>query len=505
MAKKNPLYKKNGRYYADFRGYSDVGGGQEAMIPDDERYATKDYRVAKKLAKRRQAELRRLRKAGLEGENGDLRKLGPFVDYHLKKEAKKKGATLTNLAQVAQRLSAAIEFFGADTLLRSIDTFWLQQYVEDLREREKWKGTDRETEATIDPATQRKYLNDLSKVFRRARSIKVLPGYHRPFDDLMDLPEIEDEEAEWMDGPTATLLLEAARLYQPKRPDIALPCAYTIIATLLLTGLRPSEGLGLLIEDIDFERKRIRVRRNRFRRLKTKKSRRVIPLWPQLEAILRAYLAARGNPTKGVLFPSPRKPGKPVRTIKRLVEELELRIEYDGDLTPKVFRHSYCAARLQTLDNGAPISTFKVSRELGHKDTSMVEDIYGHVGPGIAGAPRKDYVEFLLGNFEDALGDRVEKMQARTEIRNEPKSVNLKNRVPVETELAVLEFAGREPRRGPKKAAKALNDEGVEVSASGVRWILKRYELHRAEFRLEAIESGRLAEVVEEVTQLRAG
>lgn len=50
MAKKNPLYKKNGRYYADFRGHSDVGGGQEAMVPDDERYATKDYRVAKKLA-----------------------------------------------------------------------------------------------------------------------------------------------------------------------------------------------------------------------------------------------------------------------------------------------------------------------------------------------------------------------------------------------------------------------------------------------------------------------
>lgn len=37
--KKKWLYRKNGRYYADFRSYSDVGGGQEAMIPEGERFA----------------------------------------------------------------------------------------------------------------------------------------------------------------------------------------------------------------------------------------------------------------------------------------------------------------------------------------------------------------------------------------------------------------------------------------------------------------------------------
>lgn len=502
---KNPLYKKNGRYYADFRSYSDVGGGQEAMIPEDERYATKNYETAKRLAKERRAELRGLRKAGLKGEEGDLRKLGPFVDFHLKKEAKRKEASLATLTQVAQRLDAAIEFFGADTLLRSIDSLWIGQYVEDLAEREKWKGTKNESQEPIVPATQAKYLSDLSKVFRRARSVKVLPSHHRPFDDLMDRPKVEDEEAEWLEPPTAALLLEVARLYRPKRPDIAVPCAYTIIATLLLTGMRPAEALGLLIEDIDFRRKKIRVRRNRYRRLKTKKSRRSVPLWPQLEEILLQYLKALGNPTRGILFPSPTRPDRPVRSIKRLVGELALRIDYDGTLTPKIFRHTYCAARLDTLENGEPVTHLKVARELGHKSTDMVEQIYGHVNAGLAGFVRKPYMEFLLEDHEEELGDRVGKMRTRTEIRNEPKSVNLKNRVPVETELAVLDFAGRQPRRGPKKAAKALKDEGYEVSASGVRWILKRYQLHRAEFRIEAIESGRLAEVVEEVTQLRAG
>lgn len=133
----------------------------------------------------------------------------------------------------------------------------------------------------------------------------------------------------------------------------------------------------------------------------------------------------------------------------------------------------------------------------------MVEQIYGHVNAGLASFSRKSYMEFVLDDYEDELGDRVERMRSRTEIRNMAKSVNLKNRVPLETELAVLDFAGREPHRGPRKAAKALEDEGYEVSASGVRWILKRYELHRVEYRLEAIESRRLAEVVEGVTQLR--
>jgi hypothetical protein len=30
-----------------------------------------------------------------------------------------------------------------------------------------------------------------------------------------------------------------------------------------------------------------------------------------------------------------------------------------------MFRHAYCAARLQTLDRGAPVSTYSVGRELG--------------------------------------------------------------------------------------------------------------------------------------------
>lgn len=69
---------------------------------------------------------------------------------------------------------------------------------------------------------------------------------------------------------------------------------------MLLTGRRPSEVYGLEVRDIDFDRKRVHFRPNESRkRLKTAKSRRRVPLWLQLEAILREYLNSDEAPNEG--------------------------------------------------------------------------------------------------------------------------------------------------------------------------------------------------------------
>lgn len=500
--RKKRLYKKNGRFYGDFRDFRDVGGGQEALIPDGEMFATKTHSVAKQLGKARLEELRRLKKAGL-GMESDLRRLGPFVDYQLQQEAMRTGATVAELSQLEHRLNVAIDYFGEDTLLRSITTKRVQEYVHVLASRDRWEGQDRDASGCIAPGTQLKYLQAVSKLLRRARSIDVIDSTHRPFQDLMDPPKVVPEEAEWLDAPTAALLLEAARLYTPKREDLAAPCAYTVVATLLLTGTRPAEGLGLLIEDIDFERKTIRIRPNRHRRLKNRHSHRVIPLWPHLEEILRAYLASQGNPTSGPLFPSPKAPGKPIRNIKRLIRELALRIEYTGHITPKVFRHTYCAARLQTTKGGAPITTLEVARELGHTGTDMVERVYSHFGHGIAEIKRRRHVDFRLEDHEAGLGERLVALRKNTEERS-GHAPALANRVPLETELAILKHARSHPGRGPRKAAPVLQAAGHDVSPSGLRWVLLRYGLHRSEFRQEALRSGRFDHVIEEVVVLRS-
>jgi integrase len=59
----------------------------------------------------------------------------------------------------------------------------------------------------------------------------------------------------------------------------------------------------------------------------------------------------------------------------------------------KAFRHAFRAARLQTLDNGAPVSVYTVAKELGHGGDSMVRRVYGHLG---AIRHRSEHVEFRV-------------------------------------------------------------------------------------------------------------
>jgi integrase len=50
-----------------------------------------------------------------------------------------------------------------------------------------------------------------------------------------------------------------------------------------------------------------------------------------------------------------------------------------GEVRTKAFRHTYGAARLQTLDRGAPVSVYTVAKELGHGGDSLMKRVYGHL------------------------------------------------------------------------------------------------------------------------------
>ena len=41
---------------------------------------------------------------------------------------------------------------------------------------------------------------------------------------------------------------------------------------------------------------------------------------------------------------------------------------------------TYCAARLQTLDHGRPVSLYTVAQELGHESEGMVRRVYARLG-----------------------------------------------------------------------------------------------------------------------------
>jgi transposase InsO family protein len=70
---------------------------------------------------------------------------------------------------------------------------------------------------------------------------------------------------------------------------------------------------------------------------------------------------------------------------------------------------------------------------------------------------------------------------------------NLKNRVDLETEDAVVAFAIEYPAHGQVRVSNELRKQGVFVSASGVRSIWLRHELSNFKLRLKALE-GKVAE-----------
>ena len=404
------IYWRNGRAWGDFRDYADVlrpgERAQVPLIPPGERYATTDPDVAARLAASRVQELEaRRRGRALLGIERDTT-LAEFAALHLEEKAKAGRVEPKQLRLAQRHLEAAIEFLGADRALSSISVRDVREFLAHLSRR-KGRGGE-----PLSPNTLRNYLFSLSNLFRRAASEGYIPPGANPVAALLEKPKMRRDEARWLEIPDAALLLEAARLARGEMvAGIPGAMLYPLIATFLLTGGRRAEVCGLLVEDVSFDRRTVAFRPNAFRRLKSRTSRRVVPLWPQLEEILREYVFGGSHPPGRLLFPHPG-PG-PERMLAKLGEafdELAKRAGLEpGTVRPHGLRHTYCAARLQTLDHGAPVSVWTVARELGHSSTELVERIYGHLGDV---RHRAEVVEYRVEHYGRELGDRLAALRA---------------------------------------------------------------------------------------------
>jgi integrase len=398
MRKRNRIYWRarggQERAYGDFRAYRDVGGSREALIPKGAKLATEDPVVAEVLAAERVSELESMRRnRTLVGATGA--RLGPYAVYHLKAKAEAGRTTDRYLANVERYLRQAVDYFGEDRALDSIGVRDIEAWMVHLEAQPNRRGE------TLSSATRRHHLNAVSNVYRRAIGEGVVPAGYNPAAGVMEKPQGRRFEATWLEVPEASLLLETARV---DRRDVA-QSIYPILATLLLTGGRKSEVLGLAVEDVRFGRGRVVFRPNEFRRLKTMTSDRVVPLWPQLREILRDYLFGRDEAQRGLLFPSPRTGGM-VTDFRKSLNAIATRAGFaPGEVTSKALRHTYISARLQTVDHGAPVSAFTVAKEAGHGGVRLVERIYGHLGDV---RHRSEMVEFKVEQHRKALDDRLE-------------------------------------------------------------------------------------------------
>lgn len=394
--KRSRVYWRNGRAYGDFRDYSDVGGKREALIPSGAGTATTDEVIARKLVADRLEELQeRRRNKVLLGIERDAA-LQDYAAHHLIEKARSGRVTERWLQSMERHLREAVEFFGADRQLAGIRTADMQRYVGHLRALSNDRG------GTLTDASVRKYLNSLSNLYRRAQSEGVVPPGYNPVSSLMDKPTAKRREARWLEVWEAALLLESARTYRPAPDKNAIPFMYPLLATYLLTGGRKSEVLGLEVEDVSFDRKTITFRPNRWRRLKTGSSHRSVPLWPQLEEILREYVFDRAAPLGSLLFPSVRVQHEGlIRDLRKSLDSISTRAGWkQGEIRTKMLRHTYCAARLQTLDRGAPVSAYTVAKEMGHGGRALVDRVYGHLGEI---RHRAEVVEYRVRHFVESV------------------------------------------------------------------------------------------------------
>ncbi len=384
--KKSRIYWRSGRAWADFRDFE--GGRREALKPDGAALATDDPTTARVLCDRRLKELKTLRRQlAIMGEGAHARQLEEFASQHLVEKARSGNHPRRYILDLEFMLKRACDYFKPRTPLAAVHMKDVLAWANHLRRTVAGKGGERLTEGRV-----RAHLMALSNLYTSAKAEGAVANSYNPVNDILacNMPKAERREAFFLEQHEAWALLEAARQWQP--PAGAFPHMYELIGTLLLTGGRPAEILGLEADDVSFQRSTVTIRPKPWRRLKTSHSHRVIPLWPQLAAILGPYIVPEDRPPlAGLLFPW--RGGMLTTVPRRQLAAIAAAAELDADkVTPKVCRHSYCSARLQTVDSGFPVSEDIVRREMGHGTPDMVREVYGHLGQI---RQRTEGVEFL--------------------------------------------------------------------------------------------------------------
>lgn len=424
------LRKKTGRYFAELREYADVidcrPGSPDRyrlrmpLVPPDEKVATKDRAVAdvlfgeiiKDLEKRRKD-----RALGLAPANGETVTLGQYATYHLRRKDEDEEVGDSWWRQTKKHLLEAVAFFGPQTPLDGLTPADLDRWVDALRRTDNGRG------GTLSEGSVRARLNSLSNLFARAVSDRKVVS--NPVGDMYRKPTPERTEAPYLEAHEAALLLEAARTYQPAtehRPQAhggavmadAYPHMYPLLATFLLTGGRKTEVLGLEVDDVSLRHGKVYIRPNKWRRLKTKGSKRTVPLHPQLREILSEYLLERerSGGLGALLFPSHRGEGeKMIVDLRKALDRIGQRAGFpEGYIKLHMLRHTYTAARLQTCDRGRPVAMYTVARELGHSSTDQIEDRYGHLHDRTE-AGGTEVVEFRVEHHLSQIAEKVEALR----------------------------------------------------------------------------------------------
>ena len=392
------------RAYGDFRGIH--GGTREPLKPIGTATATSDAIEAQELFARRLRELTEFAELRPVSSQSTRRiSISAAVAKYLEHRRQQGRTASTWIETVELMLGRAVGFFGASRTLASIRADDVASWLVELRATGKGRNRPFREE------TVRKHLNALAGLYTRAQRAGWVPQGFNPVTLLErdERPAREPSPTQWLEVHDAARLLDAGRSYRPASSEPEMRLAYPMLATFLLTGGRADEVLGLDIADLDFDRRLIHFRPNPWRsgkKGKTTGATRAVPMWPQLEGILRDYLQGdhldlrlKFDPGLTLLFPSPHTGGR-IRDIRGIVDRVARRAGLpEGIYRSRSFRITYATARLQTTDRGAPIAQKTVEVELGHASGAMLQRVYGRLGTV---RERGEVVEYRLSRTEHA-------------------------------------------------------------------------------------------------------
>jgi integrase len=397
------------RYYARV-----PGRGRVALCPPGQKRATSDLDTALALYTQLAAAEQKQQLRAVHGLPPVEMTLAAGAAEHLKLKAAAGRVGRQSIAADELNLTRACAYFGADTLLEALTPQQVGAWAAHLLTTPvaprlpKGKKRGKRKARVMGPSNARKCLNSLSNLFRRGAEQGWVSVGFNPVAALMTTPQGKAAESRWFEAHEVALLLESARTLHRKRPKVALGCAHELVATAALTGARPGELLGLRAEDVSFDRNLILIRGT-----KTEGAFRSVPLWPQLREILYPYLCPdERTPRTGLLFRSP-KTGSRLTDVRKLLDAVATRVGFPARaVNLYAFRHSYCAARLQTLDRGAPVSPYTVGKELGHGGDALVRRVYGHLGET---RHRAEAVEYRVEQHAAKLKDRLAALRIDSE------------------------------------------------------------------------------------------
>jgi integrase len=380
--KRSRLYArgKDGRLYADLR---DLGGGREAMIPPSESYATTDWDVAGKLLAKRVEELERQQRSkhllGIERRATVSEFAREWLLYKSQTDCRKKTLARYDLAFVH-----LFQVIDPATRMDQLTVKDAKKALADLRKLKSRKG------GHLSATSVKQVLVAMQQVYDHAITEGVVPNDYNPWRTIPrhDRPKAPRTTTEFLETHEAARLISACDKVKTRYVSLR-----TLVSTFLLTGGRLAEVLGLEVGDIDFDRKTVRFRPNQWRPLKAGDERSV-RLWPQLEQELKTYLTATQR-IGGLLFPGRSRTGVEKMLAGKVHSEIVDAAKKAGlgqHVTPQVFRVTYCASRLQTLDHGHPVAPYTVQKELGHSSQAMINRVYGRLGTF---RHRSEYVEYF--------------------------------------------------------------------------------------------------------------